>query len=451
MTLTGDGKILNSHIKENSDTVRVVVIDSIFNHKSITMIAKLPNLEIIHIQCWSKFNQPIKFPPSLKYFYCSSTYNQPINDLPNGMICVVFGDKFNQPLERMPPNMKMVNMEACSNYSHSLSLVNLSIGLRHLKLGFDINPDTILPAGIKSVEFKTNNTCYYCRFSGKCNSIFNITCMSHCIFEPFWSNLPVSIESLILTEYPPYKTNKVYLNEGIKYLKIYKFDGNIHIPCSVTVLSIEFANLHQVSATAANYDYSIPHPSYPSYIEPHPTYTDIYASSATIPDTVKNLTIKINYFDNQQVILSAYRINKFPAYLKKLTIIANYYTLLDNLNVETIKLIRVPEDYPYFKEIKAMYPDAIIKQIKFKYIEHEHNDHSDDEYDYDADSDADDDAGSDACAEADTETDTEASSDAEDEARAKAGADSDFDAGADAGADAESGSEAAPGGWLKYS
>jgi hypothetical protein len=393
MTINGDGKILNSHIRENSDTVKVVVINSIFNHKSITMIAKLPNVDIIHIQCWSKFNQPIKFPPSLKYFYCNPSYNQPTNDLPNGMICVVFGEKFNQPLERMPPNMKMVDMLACKTYSHSLSLVNLSVGLRHLKLGFDINPDTMLPAGIKSVEFKTNSKCSYCRFRDNFNDIFNSVCMSHCIFEPFWSNLPVSIESLTLTDYPPYKTNKIYLNEGIKYLKINKFNGNISIPSSVTILSIEFASWLQISAIAADYDYRIRRFHYPP-IDPYAISADPYAASATIPDTVENLTIKIYcYYCNNITKMSAYRINKFPAFLKELTIITGYYALLDDLNIETIKVIRVPKDYPYFNEIKALYPDAIIKKIKDTYIEHEHIDHSDDEYESHVTSDADSDAG----------------------------------------------------------
>jgi len=230
--------------------------------------------------------------------------------------------------------------------------------------------------------------------------------MSHCIFEPFWSNLSVSIESLTITDYPPYKTNKIYINEGTKYLKIKKFNGNILIPCSVTVLSIEFASWLQILATTADYDYNIYCYNYPP-IKPYDlnaVSADIYAASATIPDTVEKLTIKIYCFDCKNITkMSTFRINKFPAYLKELTIITGYYALLDNLNVETIKVIRVPKDYPYFNEIKAIYPDAIIKKIKHTYFEHEYIDHSGNEYESDVTSNADSDSDSDSDAGADSD------------------------------------------------
>jgi Leucine-rich repeat (LRR) protein len=128
------------------------------------------------------FNEPIDNLPegleTLTFFCCEyidSHFNQPVDNLPNSIVKIHFGNYFNQPVDNLPESLINLFFEKHGQFNHTID--NLPSGLKTLYLGYHFNqPVNNLPLGLE------------------------VLCMGYCIFNHPINNLPDTINELILGE-----------------------------------------------------------------------------------------------------------------------------------------------------------------------------------------------------------------------------------------------------------
>lgn len=80
---------------------------------------------------------------SLTYTDIKSLFDQPINNMPQNLKVLNFGYSFNQPINNIPQNLKQLSFDYIFNQSPILSA-----SLTHLVLGCEFNKQLILPANL---------------------------------------------------------------------------------------------------------------------------------------------------------------------------------------------------------------------------------------------------------------------------------------------------------------
>lgn len=108
------------------------------------------NFNLVNNYLSSFFNNEIKFlPTNLKSVIFGEKFNKPVN-LPLNLRSVIFDDEFNQPIT-LPPNLTHLTLGYTFNQP-----INLPCDLTHLTLGYTFNQLVNLP-NIKYLSLSNNN------------------------------------------------------------------------------------------------------------------------------------------------------------------------------------------------------------------------------------------------------------------------------------------------------
>jgi hypothetical protein len=116
-----------------------------------------PNLKVLILG--NKFSQESNcLPKGLKVLRLGHEYNYPLDNLPNGLDELVIDSKvFNYPLNNLPDNLTKLYFNSASIFSHKLE--NLPENLEHLKLNYSYTHElNNLPNKLKSLVISDMNT-----------------------------------------------------------------------------------------------------------------------------------------------------------------------------------------------------------------------------------------------------------------------------------------------------
>jgi len=123
-----------------------------------------------------------------------SFFNQKVEKLPRNLKCIIFSDYFNQPLDNLPSGLLELNLKFCYDFNHPLDFLPDSLNKLIIGIGFN-QPLDNLPRGLK-----------------------HLLIQSECYSNPL-DNLPQNLEILELEIYDyQYELNN--LPENIKYIII---------------------------------------------------------------------------------------------------------------------------------------------------------------------------------------------------------------------------------------
>lgn len=152
----------------------------------------------------NSFNEPFDYDTIIDmqkirkiFFYPESEFNQSINNIPNGIHIISFGNKFNQPICcqkrghelgcECPPILPMTLRTLKLGRDFNQYLPNLPRTLADLTLGHDFNKQFMnLPSGLKYLEFGDNFNRPICSPILKNNNFYSE-----------YSYIPISLEILI--------------------------------------------------------------------------------------------------------------------------------------------------------------------------------------------------------------------------------------------------------------
>lgn len=259
-----------NHIKFNNDSVDTVWKGS---------LSWLPD-NITHLELPNNYNEPLlKLPNNLKILKLGLRYNQNIN-LPEGLeqfICVyehmdlwnqnivypkslkklILGNKFNQPLDNLPPNLETLMI---NSYIFNHPLDNLPYNLKHLIIiscsNFDKSLDN-LPATLKSLviigkydqpldnlPIKLKTLIIHSEYSHSLNNLpLDLQYLS-LVFYSFqydytFDNLPPNLEYIIIKLIASYE-NKNIIMKNTAHISKNKYSYPVTIYQSYEEMDIEF-------------------------------------------------------------------------------------------------------------------------------------------------------------------------------------------------------------------
>lgn len=170
----------------------------------------LDGLDKIHFGCC--FNQTVdKLPCTITELILGQNFNNQINNLPPKLFKLQIGKYFNYPIDNLPINLKILNFDNESKFTHLLD--NLPNGLKILKIGYEYNLELDnLPNSLIALEI-----------NGKFNKSLN--------------NLPNSIEILHIDSVIKSKINKLPGNlEFIYFGLTFNNQDQISFPSNLKII-----------------------------------------------------------------------------------------------------------------------------------------------------------------------------------------------------------------------
>ena len=135
------------------------------------------------------FNQPVNnLPTGILNLILGYSFNCKVDNLPHSLIYLTFGCKFNQPINNLPP-----------------VLTELVLGSNKINYSMEN-----LPSNIESIEFYQNN--FECRLQYLPPKLKEIKFYYYSKFNEPLNNLPDTIEHIKLSKYYTQEINKFPIN-----------------------------------------------------------------------------------------------------------------------------------------------------------------------------------------------------------------------------------------------
>jgi hypothetical protein len=172
-------------------------------------------LSLIHLTFGNHFNKPVNLGNCLLCLTFGDNFNQPIN-LVNSLTHLTFGYKFNQPIDL--PN-SLIYLIFCENFNQPINLPNC---LKYLTIGYCFNHEVNLPLGLKYLKLNALNQYIV---DNLVNTIEELVLDFH--FDLELKNLPNSIRKII------------FLNE------FYNYDLNL-LPDSIEFIGLPMAYVKKI-------------------------------------------------------------------------------------------------------------------------------------------------------------------------------------------------------------
>ena len=114
-------------------------------------MSNLPNL--ISLKLCGQFNQPLNhLPPSLKILELNGEFNQPLDQLPFALEVLILNNKFDQSINLAPKSL--IKLTLGHKFNQSIEVLKDFLNLTHLSLGKDFNQElTALPMSLSHLSF----------------------------------------------------------------------------------------------------------------------------------------------------------------------------------------------------------------------------------------------------------------------------------------------------------
>ena len=290
---------INSNFKKNMvknfSNVKEIYYNIYNKDNNITDLSEFVKLQSIHYMIDENFVLNFKFPQNLvKINFMKCNFNNELLNLPDNLKELYLGDKFDQLVNNLPSDLKILKF---SNYSvFNQTLDNLPLGLNILFLGINYNNKLDhLPENLKILKF----------FS---QSKFNLPL----------DNLPNGLEELHLGN--DYNNNLDCLPKGLEYLYFY-LDSHFNLPINNLPNNLKILHL------GLNFSQSVD--NLPDSLEVLKVDSDYFIINK-VPTSLVKLYININMFD---------KINLLNDFSINYMIITNYYTKNhSDINFQNIKI-----------------------------------------------------------------------------------------------------------------
>lgn len=185
--------------------------ESKFNQPIDEIQYGLPKI-LTHVIFGHNFNYPVNLHEGLILLIFGSKFNQPIDNLPSSLMHLEFSCSFNQPINKLPTSLKFLRFIESFNQP-----INLPPGLTHLTFDCRFDRPVILPDGLEYL------------------------CISNDDNSDTLDNLPSSITELELGYYIKSELNN--LPNGIKKIKFFEscqYDKELNcLPDSVEIIELD--------------------------------------------------------------------------------------------------------------------------------------------------------------------------------------------------------------------
>ena len=155
MSLTIDKNNINSKDLDNLIKCASIIdyrIDKIYDLSKYTHITKL--------EFYSDFNHCVDnmLPPNITHLIFGWKFNKPVNNLPNNIIELVFGFNFNQSVNNLPQTIKILKF--IGHFNQSIDNLPQSLEILHLNSSFNKSiynlPNTLLEIHLDTILFCDN-------------------------------------------------------------------------------------------------------------------------------------------------------------------------------------------------------------------------------------------------------------------------------------------------------
>ncbi len=135
---------INEHMLKKLHFAEQVIFGEEYNQP----IDYLPdNIKIIIFK--NKFNSRVKrWPAKLKYLMFGNDYNQVSNNLPESLEELYFGNNFDKPLLSLPPNLRLLEI----GEKYSFNLESLPDSLEYIKISSIFTQIKYLPKKLTTLE-----------------------------------------------------------------------------------------------------------------------------------------------------------------------------------------------------------------------------------------------------------------------------------------------------------
>jgi len=207
-------------IKDNPNFPSEILNENIkIIHFSFNFIQRIDNLPSyieelyfdnneIEFSCYSQFNNPIdNLPNGIKKITFGKSFNQPIDHLPETIEYLCFEGDFNQPIDKLPSGVKEISFQ-CNMCLDNISMFN--------------QPIDNLPKGLVKLYLKLYRFNY--RIDNLPKNLKELHISSGTFNNPL-DNLPENLEVLFIhcdefshnLDHLPYNLKKLHINSNIKH------------------------------------------------------------------------------------------------------------------------------------------------------------------------------------------------------------------------------------------
>lgn len=149
------GFSFNQEVKNKfSSNVIYIQFGHNFNKSINFMIIEGEEDNIQELILGEKFNHPVdNLPPRLKKISFGYEFNYPVNNLPNSIEYIKFGNNFNQNIDYLP--CSLINIILGNNFNYNID--NIPSSIQFIEIGKNFNKSiNNVPLGLKKIKFEKN-------------------------------------------------------------------------------------------------------------------------------------------------------------------------------------------------------------------------------------------------------------------------------------------------------